>query len=98
MDCCQGPQEDDKTPWTAKIRVNESVINTNGLSNTISTQKYSLLTWMPVSILEQFRRVANVYFLLISVMMIVGTYVPEAYQSPLDVSSTLGPLLFFIYI
>ena len=47
-----------------------AVINTNGLSNAISTTKYSLLTWLPKSIWEQFRRVANVYFLMISILMV----------------------------
>jgi hypothetical protein len=47
-----------------------AVANTNGLSNMISTTKYSLITWLPKSLWEQFRRIANVYFLLISVLMV----------------------------
>ena len=51
------------------------IMNSNGLTNAISTTKYSILTWLPRSILEQFRRIANAYFLLISVLM-VG-YIPN---------------------
>ena len=38
------------------------------LSNAISTTKYSVLTWAPKSLLWQFRKAANVYFLIISIL------------------------------
>jgi hypothetical protein len=44
--------------------------NRNGLSNEISTTKYSILSWLPKSLWEQFRRIANVYFLVISLLMV----------------------------
>ena len=50
-------------------------------SNTISTTKYTLVSWLPVSILEQFKRVANFYFLVISILMIIGTYNHEYYDN-----------------
>ena len=98
MNCCQKPQEEDKTPWKAQVRVSEEIKNTNGLDNGISTTKYSLLTWLPISILEQFRRVANVYFLVLSVLILIGTYIPEAYKTPLEVQSVLGPLVMVLLI
>ena len=68
---------DPDKPWIASIRRNDSIENTNGLSNKIVTTKYTLLSWLPHSILLQFRRVANIYFLVISVMMMIGTYFKE---------------------
>ena len=98
MDCCQKPQEEDKNPWKAQVRVSEAVENTNGLDNGISTTKYSFLTWLPISILEQFRRAANVYFLVLSVLILIGTYIPEAYKTPLEVQSVLVPLVMVLLI
>ncbi len=40
-------------------------------ANSISTTKYTWYSWLPKSIWEQFRRVANVYFLLISILMVI---------------------------
>lgn len=48
----------------------EGVNNTNGLSNAITTTKYTWYSWLPKSLWEQFRRVANIYFLLISILMV----------------------------
>ena len=55
--------------------------------------KYTALSFFPKGIFEQFRRIANVYFLVISIMMAVGTYVPETWYSSLDPWTTIGPLM-----
>ena len=47
------------------------------------------------AIFEQFRRVANLYFLLLGVLMAIGTY-SEYFDSPLDPYSTLVPLFIVI--
>ncbi|KAJ3702718.1 hypothetical protein LUZ61_006423 [Rhynchospora tenuis] len=36
--------------------------------NSVSTTKYNLLTFLPKGLFEQFRRVANLYFLMISIL------------------------------
>ena len=36
------------------------------------TSKYTLLSFLPKSIFEQFRRVANFYFLIQAILMIIG--------------------------
>ena len=42
---------------------------TGSKHNGITTSKYTLYSWIPKGTFEQFRRLANVYFLCISVMM-----------------------------
>jgi magnesium-transporting ATPase (P-type) len=60
--------------------------------NTICTSKYTVVTWLPKSVFEQFRRLANVYFLASAVLMLIGTYATYIFESPLTPWSTLGPL------
>ena len=40
-------------------------------SNRIKTTKYTLITFLPKNLVEQFRRIANFYFLIMSVIAIV---------------------------
>lgn len=37
-------------------------------SNEVRTSKYTLLTWAPKCLLIQFKRAANIYFLIISIL------------------------------
>jgi phospholipid-translocating P-type ATPase (flippase) len=66
--------------------------------NAIRTTKYTMLNWLPKSILEQFRRVANAYFLGISVLMILGSYATYLFISPLDPFSTIATLTVILLI
>lgn len=84
--------------WAVSTRISGSETNTNGLSNAISTTKYSLLTWLPKSLWEQFRRIANIYFLVISILMLIGTYATYIFLSPLNPYSTIGTLGFVLLI
>jgi len=68
------------------------------MPNMISTTKYTWYTWLPKSLWEQFRRVANVYFLVISILMLIGTYATELYVSPLNPYSTVGTFAFVLLI
>mmetsp|Transcript_15593 Transcript_15593/g.14932 ORF Transcript_15593/g.14932 Transcript_15593/m.14932 type:complete len:1139 (-) Transcript_15593:763-4179(-) len=85
-------------PWALNIRNDAAVTNTHGNSNSISTTKYSLLSWLPRSIWEQFRRVANVYFLLISILMFLGTYQTQLFVSPLNPFATVATLVFVLLV
>lgn len=58
-------------------------------SNKVRTQKYTAYTWAPLSLFNQFRRVSNVYFLLISIL----TFLPF---SPKDPTSMIGTFLFVL--
>ena len=60
-------------------------------NNIVVTSKYNAVTFMPKSLFEQFRRIANIYFLVISILMIIGTYT-TLFTSPLTPWSTLFPL------
>eukprot|EP00761_Pharyngomonas_kirbyi_P000391 gb/GECH01000391.1/.p1 GENE.gb/GECH01000391.1/~~gb/GECH01000391.1/.p1 ORF type:complete len:1222 (+),score=292.51 gb/GECH01000391.1/:1-3666(+) len=39
-------------------------------NNKVATYKYNIITWIPKNILEQFMRIANLYFLLVSILQI----------------------------
>lgn len=58
-------------------------------TNYISTTKYNILTFLPKAIFEQFRRVANLYFLLAAGLSLTPV-------SPFDPSSMIAPLLFVV--
>jgi phospholipid-transporting ATPase len=60
-------------------------------SNKVVTSKYNGLTWIPKSLLWQFRRVANVYFLIISVL----TAMPFSPKNPFSMGATFAAVLIF---
>mmetsp|Transcript_48061 Transcript_48061/g.93881 ORF Transcript_48061/g.93881 Transcript_48061/m.93881 type:complete len:1668 (+) Transcript_48061:47-5050(+) len=60
--------------------------------NTVITSKYTPLTFFPLSLREQFRRLGNVYFLLMGLIMCVGYYT-DAFTSSVNPWTTLGPLV-----
>lgn len=37
-------------------------------NNKVTSTKYNLLSWLPKSIFMQFRRIANIYFLIIAIL------------------------------
>ncbi|KAF1781656.1 P-type ATPase, N-terminal [Phytophthora cactorum] len=56
-------------------------------ANTVRSSKYSALNFLPKSLFEQFRRVANFYFLIISLLQLCTDL------SPTNEYSTIGPLM-----
>eukprot|EP01029_Cantina_marsupialis_P011720 TRINITY_DN2602_c0_g2_i3.p1 TRINITY_DN2602_c0_g2~~TRINITY_DN2602_c0_g2_i3.p1 ORF type:complete len:1362 (-),score=419.44 TRINITY_DN2602_c0_g2_i3:1230-5315(-) len=60
--------------------------------NSVKTSKYTLLNFIPKNVTEQFRRTANFYFLLIGLMMVLGTWT-ELFDSVLTPWSTLCTLM-----
>lgn len=58
-------------------------------SNYVSTTKYNAINFFPKSLFEQFRRVANIYFLVVACV----SFSPLA---PYTASSILAPLLVVI--
>lgn len=60
-------------------------------SNYISTTKYNVITFLPKALFEQFRRVANLYFLLAAVLS-------AASLAPFSPISMIAPLVFVVGI
>jgi len=48
-------------------------------TNEISTAKYTLLTFLPVNLFEQFLRVANLYFLLMAILQLIPGLSPTSW-------------------
>jgi phospholipid-transporting ATPase len=64
------------------------------LSNSVRTTKYTALTWAPLSLLFQFKRAANIYFLIISVLTCLS-FSPKA---PASMIGTFAAVLVFTMI
>lgn len=60
-------------------------------SNYIKTSRYTILSWLPKSLFWQFRRVANIYFLIISVL----TAMPFSPKNPYSMAMTFAGVLIF---
>eukprot|EP00002_Diphylleia_rotans_P013474 TRINITY_DN2635_c0_g3_i2.p1 TRINITY_DN2635_c0_g3~~TRINITY_DN2635_c0_g3_i2.p1 ORF type:complete len:1173 (-),score=203.43 TRINITY_DN2635_c0_g3_i2:256-3774(-) len=58
--------------------------------NSITTAKYSVWTFLPMNLFEQFRRIANMYFLCIAILQVIPNV------SPVDPWTSLLPLLFVL--
>jgi phospholipid-translocating P-type ATPase (flippase) len=65
--------------------------------NAVSSTKYTVFNFLPNSIYEQFSRVANFYFLVIILMMIIGSYT-ALWDSPLSPWSTIVVLTLVVSI
>ena len=61
------------------------------LSNRVRTTKYTLLSWAPLSLLFQFKRAANIYFLIICVL----TMMSFSPKRPASMIGTFSMVLFF---
>ncbi|KAJ8773950.1 hypothetical protein K2173_009381 [Erythroxylum novogranatense] len=60
-------------------------------SNYISTTKYNVITFLPKALFEQFRRVANIYFLLAAILSLTPV-------APFSAVSMIFPLAFVVGI
>ncbi|KAJ3719928.1 phospholipid-translocating ATPase [Lentinula raphanica] len=57
--------------WDVKGKIKPEHVYT---TNQVITSKYTIITFLPRNILEQFRRVANVFFLFIAVLQFFGVF------------------------
>jgi phospholipid-transporting ATPase len=74
-----------------KISIGKSAVNPVFCSNSIRTTKYTILTWAPKSLLYQFKRAANIYFLVISILQSM----PFSPKNPMSIIATFAGVLFF---
>lgn len=65
-----------------------------GYPNTLRTTKFTWATWLPKSIFNQFKRLANMYFLFIVILGLIGSFWSDF--SPKDWKSKVGPFVFVI--
>lgn len=62
--------------------------------NSVSTTKYNFITWLPKSLFMQFFRLANLYFLIISIL----SFFPFSPKEPISMSGTLLFVLLLVMI
>lgn len=72
-------------------------IQPNYPKNVIVTSRYTLVNFFPKSLFEQFRRLANVYFLVIGVIAAVGAN-SSYYETAIEPAGILGPMLIVVLI
>ena len=58
------------------VYINDDPKSSNFFSNYISTTKYSLLTLIPLFLIEQFSRFSNAYFLIVGISYTIDTFSP----------------------
>ncbi|XP_051147937.1 probable phospholipid-transporting ATPase 4 [Andrographis paniculata] len=93
------PFERDKEPgiegpgYSRVVRCNQPYLHDKKplkyASNHISTTKYNIITFFPKALFEQFRRVANLYFLLAAALSLTPI-------SPFGPLSMIAPLVFVV--
>ncbi|CAM6104300.1 unnamed protein product [Calypogeia fissa] len=75
------------------VFANESYMHTRKphkyKSNYVSTTKYNIITFLPKALFEQFRRVANLYFLLAAAISLTSV-------APFTPISVIAPLVFVV--
>ncbi|KAG8948486.1 hypothetical protein FRC04_009694 [Tulasnella sp. 424] len=75
-------------PLPLELQASNGDPSTNYVRNKVRTSKYTLLTFVPKNLYEQFRRVANLYFLVtvvVQVWPIFGAAAPQVAMLPLVV-------------
>eukprot|EP00899_Mesostigma_viride_P028257 jgi/Mesvir1/8616/Mv04947-RA.2 len=61
-------------------------------NNRLKSSKYSIITFLPVNLFEQFCRIANLYFLLIAILQLIPGL------SPTSFITSVGPLVFVLCV
>ncbi|KAM3600345.1 uncharacterized protein V6R79_021779 [Siganus canaliculatus] len=65
--------QEEKKEEERHLRANDRTFNLsyNYANNTIKTSKYNIFTFLPLNLFEQFRRLANAYFLFLLILQII---------------------------
>ena len=67
-------------------------------ANLIRTTKYTWYSFIPCNLWEQFRRRANIWFLLVSLLQIAPLVVTIMPESPMPWSSTVMPWMLVLFV
>lgn len=65
--------------------------------NIIVSSRYTIFNFLPKSLLEQFRRLANVYFLVIGIIALIGSYTGY-YETAVEPAGILAPMMIVVFI
>ncbi|EKX35443.1 hypothetical protein GUITHDRAFT_146465 [Guillardia theta CCMP2712] len=76
--------------WNLEYRKQHAKVGKKIFNNMVATSKYNLYNFLPVNLYEQFSRLANIYFLIISILQLFTSL------SPTSRYSTAGPLLLVV--
>ncbi|KPI96871.1 putative phospholipid-transporting ATPase IF [Papilio xuthus] len=88
------PSESNKVSAAAETRLIEvgaADERSKKKHNKIKTSKYTLLMFLPKNLMEQFRRVVNFYFLIVTVIAVV-------IDSPVSPFTSIAPLSFMVLV
>lgn len=67
------------------------------VKNIIISSRYTIWNFFPKSLLEQFRRLANVYFLVLGIIASVGAYT-SFYETAIEPAGILAPMIIVVLI
>ena len=84
--------QDDSASFTVLFNDQPANNAQNFPSNFIKTSKYSLLTFLPLNLYEQFKRFANIYFLACIIIQIIPNV------SPFPIYTTVIPLVVILAV
>ncbi|OWZ64894.1 hypothetical protein AYX14_06362 [Cryptococcus neoformans] len=78
-------------PLPSSLRNSQGEPVVRYVRNKVRTSKYSLITFVPKNLLEQFRRVANIYFLFLVILQLFSIFgAPNAQIGMLPLLAILG--------
>lgn len=78
-------------PLPSSLRNSQGEPVVRYVRNKVRTSKYSLITFIPKNLLEQFRRVANIYFLFLVILQLFSIFgAPNAQIGMLPLLAILG--------
>lgn len=76
------------------IQLNRAVVNAQKkfMSNYIRTTKYTIFSFLPMSLIYQFQRFSNIYFLVMTILQSIPLI------SPLSPATAIFPLIFVLTV
>ncbi|XP_026732773.1 probable phospholipid-transporting ATPase IF [Trichoplusia ni] len=89
--CCCNGNKVSAISETRQIEVGTTIEGDKKKHNKIKTSKYTMLMFIPKNLTEQFRRVVNFYFLIVTLISVV-------IDSPVSPFTSIAPLSFMVLV